>query len=84
MTDLAAEIAEYCKNVERRPVKRLELIENIMRDAQALKTWPIATVKQWESALDRACERGLLVRTSETIWIPVVKEKPKPVQGSLF
>lgn len=84
MTDLASEITEYCRNVERKPVKRLELIQNLMRDAQATKAWPIASVGQWEEALQAACERGLLVRTSETIWIPVVKAESKPTQGSLF
>lgn len=84
MTDLTSEIAEYCKNVERKPVKRLELIQNLMRDAQVTRAWPIATLRQWEAALESACKRGLLVRTSETIWIPVVAVEAKPVQGSLF
>lgn len=84
MTDLAAEIAEYCRNVERKPVKPLELIENIQRDARITKQWPIATVPQWERAIQEAVSRGLLSKPTETIWVPVVKEKPKPVQGSLF
>ena len=82
--DLANEIAEYCRNVERKPTKRLELIENIMRDAQATKQWPIATVPQWEAAMEKACKLGLLVRTSETIWVPVVVAEAKPKQMGLF
>lgn len=84
MTDLAVEIAEYCKNVERKPVNRMELIQNYMRDAQITKQWTIATFSQCEVAIEQACKRGLLNRVSETIWIvfePVVKE---PIQLKLF
>jgi hypothetical protein len=84
VTDLAAEIAEYCRNVERKPVKPLELIENIQRDARITKQWPIATVPQWEQAIKEAVSRGLLSKPTETIWVPVPKEEPKPVQRSLF
>ena len=84
MTDLAAEIAEYCRNVERKPVKPLELIENIQRDARLTKQWPIATVEQWERAIQEAVRRGLLSKPTETIWVPTVTKEAKPVQGSLF
>jgi len=84
VSDLAAEIAEYCRNVERKPVNQLKLIENIMQDAQATKQWPIATVKQWAVAIEVAIERGLLRRDSETIWIPEVAKVVKHVQRDLF
>ena len=84
MPDLAAEITEYCRNVERKPVKTLELIENIMRDAFATKQWPIAMLPQWEAAIKEAFERGLLTKTSETIWVPVVIAEVKPKQMGLF
>jgi hypothetical protein len=82
--DLAAEITEYIRNVERKPTKTFEVIENIQRDAEITKQWPIATVKQWERAIDEAVKRGLLCKPTETIWVVVKKEEPKPVQGSLF
>jgi hypothetical protein len=82
--DLAAEITEYIRNVERKPCKTLEVIENIQRDAQATKQWPIATVKQWEAAIEQAVQRGMLSKPTETIWLNVKKEKPKPVQKGLF
>ena len=84
MQDLAAEITEYIRNVERKPTKTLEVIENIQRDAQVTKQWPIATIKQWERAIDEAVDRGLLSKPTETIWVVTKQEEPKPVQGSLF
>lgn len=84
MLDLAAELAEYCRNVERKPTKPLELFDNIMRDARATKQWPIATLTQWEAALEQACKRGLLTKTSETIWVPLVVAEVKPKQMELF
>lgn len=84
MTDLASEIAEYCKNVERKPVKPLELIENIQRDARLTKQWPIATVEQWERAIQEAVRRGLLSKPTETIWVLTELKEARPVQRSLF
>lgn len=89
MPDLASEIAEYARNVcranSKQPVKRMELIADIMRDAQATKgMWPIATVGKWKIAIDEAVKRGLLQRVSETIWIPAVVKEPKAKQGELF
>lgn len=83
MSDLAAEITEYIRNVERKPTKTLEVIENIQRDARVTKQWPIASVKQWEFAIQEAVRRGLLVKPTETIWVPVVVEK-KATQKGLF
>jgi hypothetical protein len=82
--DLAAEITEYIRNVERKPTKTLEVIENIQRDAEITKQWPIATVKQWERAIGEAVKRGLLSKPTETIWVVTKVEEPKPTQGSLF
>jgi len=82
--DLAADIVEYIRNVERKPTKTLEVIHNIQRDAEATKQWPIATVKQWERAIADAVERGLLSKPTETIWVVTKVEEPKPTQGSLF
>jgi len=84
VTDLASEITEYIRNVERKPTKTLEVIENIQRDAEITKQWPIATVKQWERAIEQAKERGLLSQKTETIWVVTKVEEPKPTQGSLF
>jgi hypothetical protein len=84
MTDLAAEITEYIRNVERKPTKTLEVITNIKRDADITKQWPIATVKQWERAIDEAVQRGLLSKPTETIWVVTKKEESKAVQKSLF
>ncbi len=84
MKDLASEIAEYCRNVERKPVKPLELIENIQRDARITKQWPMASVEQWERAIQEAVSRGLLSKPTQTIWVPIVVEKKKPVQKGLF
>jgi hypothetical protein len=88
MSDLAAEIAEYASNVCRatklRPYKRHDLIVEIMQDAEATKQWPIAKVEEWMQAIGEACQRGLLARDSETIWIPFVEEVKKPVQKGLF
>jgi hypothetical protein len=84
MTDLAAEITEYIRNVERKPTKTLEVIENIQRDARVTKQWPIATVKQWELAISEAVKRGMLLKPTETIWVVTKVEEPKPTQGSLF
>jgi hypothetical protein len=88
MTDLATEIAEYARNVCRanklRPCKRLELIEDIMREAQINKAWPKATVKQWELAIMDAKKRGLLDTAGETVWIPAKELEVKPTQKGLF
>ena len=84
MSDLAAEITEYIRNVERKPTKTLEVIENIQRDARITKQWPIATVKQWERAIQEAKERGLLSQKTETIWVVVEPVASKPVQKGLF
>lgn len=84
MSDLASEITEYIRNVERKPTKTLEVIENIQRDARVTKQWPVATVKQWERAIDEAVKRGLLSKPTETIWVVTKVEEPKPTQGSLF
>ena len=86
--DLAAEIAEYARNVckanKLRPCKRNDLITEIMQDAEATKQWPRTTATKWRVAIEEACKRGLLARDSETIWVPFVEQEPKPVQGSLF
>ena len=84
MSDLAAEITEYIRNVERKPTKTLEVIENIQRDARITKQWPIATVKQWERAIQEAVQRGLLSKPTETSWVVVEPVASKPVQQSLF
>jgi hypothetical protein len=84
MTDLASEITEYIRNVERKPTKTLEVIENIQRDARITKQWPIATLKQWERAIAEAVDRGLLMKPTETIWVVTKPEEKKPTQGSLF
>ena len=88
MTDLAAEIAEYARNVCKlnmlRPGKRLELIKDIMREAQHNPAWPKATVKQWELAIIEAKRRGLLDIAGETIWVKVEPVASKPVQKGLF
>ena len=84
MSDLAAEITEYIRNVERKPTKTLEVIENIKRDAEITKQWPIATVKQWERAIHEAVQRGLLSKPTETIWVVVEPVASKPVQKGLF
>jgi len=86
--DLASEIAEYARNVcranSKRTIKRSELINEIMQDAQATKQWPVAKVEQWTAAIEVAIERGLLRRDSETIWIPEVVKEAKLVQRELF
>jgi hypothetical protein len=86
--DLAAEIAEYARNVckanKLRPYKRNDLIAEIMQDAEATKQWPKTTAPKWRAAIEEACQRGLLARDSETIWVPFVEAEPKPTQGSLF
>jgi len=84
MTNLASEIADFCVHVIGRPCSRIELITEIQRMASVNRAWPNATVKQWEKAIDEAVNRGLLSRTSETIWIPMVAEEPKAKQGELF
>jgi hypothetical protein len=84
MTDLAGEITEYIRNVERKPTKMIEVIENIQRDAEITKQWPIASVKQWERAIQEAVRRGLLSKPTETIWVVEKVEEHKPTQGSLF
>ena len=82
--DLASEITEYIRNVERKPTKTLEVITNIQRDARITKQWPIATVEQWERAIQEAVRRGLLVKPTETIWVVVEPVQAKPVQKGLF
>ena len=84
MSDLAAEITEYIRNVERKPTKTLEVIENIQRDARITKRWPIASVPQWERAIAEAVKRGLLSKPTETIWVVVKEVETKPVQKGLF
>lgn len=84
MSDLVSDIAEYCRNVERKPIKRMELVQNYMADAAVNNQWTRGTVKQCELAIEEACKRGLLSRASETIWVPVVAVEAKPVQKGLF
>ena len=84
MPDLAKEISEFCRNVMGRPCKRIDLINEMVNMAQHNPAWPTARCSEWEAAIETACKRGLLVRTSETIWIPAVVESVKPKQGELF
>lgn len=84
MTDLASEIAEFCRNVMARPCKRDELIFEITKMAIHNPAWPTASYKIWSDAIDEAIKRGLLDKTCETIWIPTKKQEAKPKQMGLF
>lgn len=90
MSDLAAEIAEYARNVCRankgRPIKRDELIAQIMQDAAHNPAWPRAEPTKWRVAIEEAVQRGLLNRDSETLWIPATTttKKNKLTQQNLF
>lgn len=88
MSDLAAEITEYARNVckanQLRPYKREDLIREIMQDAESTKQWPKASAPKWRAAIEEACQRGMLARDSETIWIKLEPVEAKPVQKGLF
>ena len=81
---LAADIAEYCRNVERKPTKFNELALAYWRDAMVNDQWTQGTMEECKDAIVEACKLGLLCRVSETIWIPVEAEVKKPKQGELF
>lgn len=84
MADLPSEIAEFVKNVIGHQCKRDELVREIIKMASHNPAWPKATSGQWAKAIDEAHRRGLLIVTSQTVWIPVPKVEPVVKQKTLF
>ena len=80
---LIDDVVSFVKS-ERQVIKMQELVQEIMQAARANPAWQRATYEQWERAAEMAISRGLLVRESNTIWFPVVKQGPKLVQKELF
>lgn len=83
MTDLAAEITAYVRG-ERAAMERGRLVAYIVADAAANPAWTKATYQQWESAIDEAVGRGLLLVEGKIVRMAPQVAVTKTEQLELF